>query len=74
MKNQKVKRKNQKLSSLKNLNSLEEKIVSILEEYIKPAVASDGGNIEFDSYDKKEKSVQVILQEPVEYVLHQLLH
>ena len=58
----KVKRKNQKLSSLKNLNSLEEKIVSILEEYIKPAVASDGGNIEFDSYDKKEKSVQVVLQ------------
>ncbi len=57
-----VKKKNQKLSSLKNLNSLEEKIVSILEEYIKPAVASDGGNIEFDSYDKKEKSVQVILQ------------
>ena len=57
-----VKKKNQKLSSSKNLNSLEEEIVSILEEYIKPAVASDGGNIEFDSYDKKEKSVQVILQ------------
>ena len=33
-----VKKKNQKLSSSKNLNSLEEKIVSILEEYIKPAV------------------------------------
>ena len=57
-----VKKKNQKLSSSKNLNSLEEKIVSILEEYIKPAVASDGGNIEFDSYNNKEKSVQVILQ------------
>ena len=57
-----VKKKNQKLSSSKNLNSFEEKIVSILEEYIKPAVASDGGNIEFDSYNSKEKSVQVILQ------------
>ena len=57
-----VKKKKQKLSSSKNLNSFEEKIVSILEEYIKPAVASDGGNIEFDSYNSKEKSVQVILQ------------
>ena len=57
-----VKKKDQKLSLSKNLNSLEEEIVSILEEYIKPAVASDGGNIEFDSYDNKEKSVQVILQ------------
>ena len=57
-----VEKKNQKLSSSKNLNSFEEKIVSILEEYIKPAVASDGGNIEFDSYNSKEKSVQVILQ------------
>ena len=33
-----------------------------MEEYIKPAVASDGGNILFDSYDPDEKVVRVILQ------------
>ncbi|MEK9612464.1 MAG: NifU N-terminal domain-containing protein [Flavobacteriaceae bacterium] len=44
------------------LNADEEQIVSILDEYIKPAVASDGGNIKFESYNKDEKSVQVILQ------------
>lgn len=41
---------------------LEAQIVSILDEYIKPAVASDGGNIQFDSYDPSKKLVQVILQ------------
>ena len=49
-------------SDLKNLNALEKQIISILNEYIQPAVASDGGNIEFDSYDSNEKSVRVILQ------------
>ena len=33
-----------------------------MEEYIKPAVASDGGNIAFDSYDATKKSVKVVLQ------------
>lgn len=46
----------------KNLDPLEAQIVSILDEYIKPAVASDGGNIQFESYDPSNKSVQVILQ------------
>ncbi len=45
-----------------NLGPTETQIVSILEEYIKPAVASDGGNIQFDSYNEEDKSVQVILQ------------
>ena len=36
--------------------------VSILEEYVKPAVASDGGNIIFDSYDNSNKIVKVLLQ------------
>lgn len=39
-----------------------QKISSILNEYIKPAVASDGGNIEFISYDKDTHQVEVILQ------------
>ena len=37
-------------------------IVDILEEYIKPAVAGDGGNIAFRSYDEESKVVSVILQ------------
>jgi Fe-S cluster biogenesis protein NfuA len=37
-------------------------IINILEEYVKPAVASDGGNIEFQSYDPIEKKVKVLLQ------------
>ena len=37
-------------------------IINILEEYVKPAVASDGGNIMFQSYDPNEKSVKVVLQ------------
>ncbi len=45
-----------------NLTDTETKIVAILDEYIKPAVASDGGNIAFQSYDKDTKKVSVILQ------------
>lgn len=44
------------------LDDTSSEIVAILEEYIKPAVASDGGNILFDSYDPNEKLVKVILQ------------
>lgn len=45
-----------------NLDETSAKIVSILDEYIKPAVASDGGNIAFKSYDKESKIVSVVLQ------------
>lgn len=44
------------------LDDVSKEIVNILEEYIKPAVASDGGNIQFESYDKDTKVVRVILQ------------
>ena len=44
------------------LDETSKKIISILDEYIKPAVSSDGGNILFDSYDKDKKVVKVILQ------------
>lgn len=37
-------------------------IISILDEYVKPAVASDGGNIQFASYEETTKTVNVILQ------------
>ncbi|WP_047246347.1 NifU family protein [Maribacter thermophilus] len=37
-------------------------IIDILEEYVKPAVASDGGNILFKSYNAESRTVNVILQ------------
>lgn len=39
-----------------------QEIINILEEYVKPAVASDGGNIVFQSYEQESKTVHVILQ------------
>jgi Fe-S cluster biogenesis protein NfuA len=47
---------------VENLDETSAKIVSILDEYIKPAVASDGGNIAFRSYDAESKIVRVVLQ------------
>tara|TARA_R110002050_G_scaffold40258_9_gene98578 strand:- start:8625 stop:9527 length:903 start_codon:yes stop_codon:yes gene_type:complete len=44
------------------LDDISKNIVNILEEYIKPAVESDGGNIEFKSYDANTKKVEVLLQ------------
>ncbi|MCZ4319621.1 NifU family protein [Aequorivita viscosa] len=43
-------------------SALEKEIVSILDEYVKPAVARDGGNIRFDSFNEETKTVKVILQ------------
>ena len=45
-----------------NLDDVSKEIVNILEEYVKPAVASDGGNIQFMGYNADEKSVSVMLQ------------
>ena len=45
-----------------NLDDTSKQIISILEEYVRPAVASDGGNIQFESYDEASKTVNVILQ------------
>jgi len=44
------------------LDDTSKNIVNILEEYIKPAVESDGGNIEFKSYNAETKKVEVVLQ------------
>ena len=44
------------------LDNTSQEIIDILEEYVKPAVASDGGNILFQSYDENSKTVNVILQ------------
>ncbi|MFN2262517.1 MAG: NifU N-terminal domain-containing protein, partial [Psychroflexus sp.] len=45
-----------------NLDDVSKEIVQILEEYVKPAVASDGGNIVFKSYNQDSQQVEVILQ------------
>jgi Fe-S cluster biogenesis protein NfuA len=49
--------KNEKVHS-----DIEKEIISILDEYVKPAVASDGGHILFDSFNEETKTVKVILQ------------
>jgi len=45
-----------------DLDDTSKQIIDILEEYVKPAVASDGGNILFKSYEEESKTVNVILQ------------
>lgn len=44
------------------LDQTSQEIVDILDEYVKPAVTADGGNIVFESYNPEDKSVKVILQ------------
>jgi Fe-S cluster biogenesis protein NfuA len=44
------------------LDVTSQQIINILEEYVKPAVAADGGNIIFDSYNEDDKIVKVVLQ------------
>lgn len=45
-----------------NLDETSQKIINILEEYVKPAVAADGGNIVFDSFDSQNNTVKVMMQ------------
>ncbi|MCH4553295.1 NifU family protein [Aestuariibaculum lutulentum] len=49
-------------SNFDALDDTSKQIINILEEYVKPAVASDGGNIQFISYDENTKNVSVLLQ------------
>lgn len=44
------------------IDNVSKEIIKIIDENIKPAVASDGGNILFESYDSETKKVNVILQ------------
>lgn len=45
-----------------NLDVTSQQIINILEEYVKPAVQSDGGNITFENYDDTTKRVTVTLK------------
>ena len=44
-----------------SLGEVERKIVSIIKEYIEPAVNSDGGHIAFKSFNPEKKTVEVVL-------------
>lgn len=52
----------QQIKNFDHLDTTSQQIVNILEEYVKPAVAADGGNILFDSFDEQSKRVKVVLQ------------
>ena len=51
-----------KAKEFDTLDVTSQQIINILEEYVKPAVQADGGNIAFDSYNESDKTVKVILQ------------
>ena len=53
---------NKATPNYENVDDTSKQIISIIEQHVKPAVASDGGNIVFESYDKETKNVNVILQ------------
>lgn len=56
------KNEKQALSNFDSLDTTSQQIINIIEEYVKPAVQADGGNILFDSYDESKKRVKVVLQ------------
>jgi NFU1 iron-sulfur cluster scaffold homolog, mitochondrial len=58
--NEKVEK--QQNANFDHLDVTSQKIINIIEEYIRPAVAADGGNILFDSYSEDSKQVKVVLQ------------
>ncbi|HIF84792.1 MAG TPA: NifU family protein [Flavobacteriaceae bacterium] len=49
-------------NTIEDLDDVSKNIIEIIEKHVKPAVASDGGNIVFKSYDNESKKVNVILQ------------
>jgi NFU1 iron-sulfur cluster scaffold homolog, mitochondrial len=57
-----AKQEKQQIENFDNLDVTSQKIINIIEEYIRPAVAADGGNILFDSYSESSKQVKVVLQ------------
>lgn len=49
-------------SEKREFSSTEKEIQKILEEYVKPAVNNDGGNIELIAFDEKTKTAKMLLQ------------
>lgn len=59
---QKTKETVENTATQNHYDDTSQQIIDILEEYVKPAVASDGGNILFQSYEEETGTVSVILQ------------
>ncbi len=51
-----------KLTEDREYSDIDKEIISILNEYVRPAVEGDGGNIAFDSYNENTKTVKVVLE------------
>jgi len=51
-----------RLLSMVTTDEISQQIVAIIEQYVKPTVASDGGNIQFISYNRDTHHVEVLLQ------------
>ena len=49
-------------SNNQSLDYVSRQIIKVIDEYVKPSVAMDGGNILFKQYHPKEKLVEVVLQ------------
>jgi len=49
-------------SHVSNSSEIDQQIIAILDEYVKPAVAGDGGHIAYQGYAKDTKTVSVLLQ------------
>lgn len=49
-------------SAPRELSAIEKRIKEILDEYVLPAVAGDGGNIDLVSFDESTKTAKMILQ------------
>jgi len=60
--NNNPKQEKQEIVNFDTLDTTSQQIINIIEEYVKPAVQADGGNILFDSYNETDKKVKVILQ------------
>ncbi|PKP24432.1 MAG: hypothetical protein CVU03_12545 [Bacteroidetes bacterium HGW-Bacteroidetes-2] len=59
---QNISKKEEKITEREDLDDISKEIINILNEYVRPAVESDGGNIEFQSYNEHTKTVKVMLQ------------
>jgi len=50
------------VKSQEDFSSIEQQIKSILDEYVQPAVANDGGNIELIEFDEETRTAKMLLQ------------
>lgn len=50
------------VKSAEEFSSVEQQIKAILDEYVQPAVANDGGNIELIEFDEETRTAKMLLQ------------